>query len=95
MAIPRGLELASVSGMLGMPVELEKRTMRGVEGLWKWGAVESEAASAVGVKVPVTSCPFACATDGLGGCSMEFYIGGLSTWSVTWMVAKCALQRFD
>lgn len=52
-----------MSGMLGMPVELEKRTMRGVEGLLKWGAVENDAASGVGVKVPVTSRPFACAVE--------------------------------
>lgn len=26
---------------------------------------------------------------------MEFSVVEYSTWSVTWMVAKCALQRFD
>ena len=32
IAIPRGLEVGSVSGMVGRPVEEEKRIVRGVEG---------------------------------------------------------------
>ena len=42
-----------------MPVELEKRTSTGVEALLKWGAVEREAASEVGVKVPLVRRPLA------------------------------------
>ena len=59
--MPRGLALGSVSGMLGIPVELEKRTQMGVVGLLKWGAVESFAASGEAVKVPPTIMPLACA----------------------------------
>jgi hypothetical protein len=40
-----------------MPVEFEKRTMTGVEELLKCGALESEAASAVGVNVPLVRWP--------------------------------------
>lgn len=54
---PRGLALESVSGISGMPVEFEKRTMTGVEELLKCGALESEAASAVGVNVPLVRWP--------------------------------------
>jgi hypothetical protein len=57
------LALGSVSGMAGIPVELEKRTMMGVESLWKCDAAESSAASLVGVKVPVVSLPWACAAQ--------------------------------
>jgi hypothetical protein len=35
MAIPRGLDCGSESGMSGMPVELEKRSVRGVLGALK------------------------------------------------------------
>lgn len=35
IAIPRGSPLGSVSGMLGIPVELENRTQTGVLGLLK------------------------------------------------------------
>lgn len=61
MAIPRGSAFPSVSGMLGIPVELEKRTQTGVEGLLKCGAVESLAASADGMNVPLRSSPLAWA----------------------------------
>jgi hypothetical protein len=43
--MPRGLALPSVSGMSGIPVEVEKRVMTGVDALLKCGALESEAAS--------------------------------------------------
>ena len=45
-----------------MPVELEKRTMTGVDLLLKCGAEESEAASDEGVKVPFVNRPWACAS---------------------------------
>jgi hypothetical protein len=63
MAIPRGSAFPSVSGILGIPVELEKRTVIGVDGLLKWGALESFAASAEGVNVPVTTIPLAWAVE--------------------------------
>lgn len=47
--------------MLGIPVELENRTQTGVEGLLKWGAVESFFASSEGVNVPTVVIPFAWA----------------------------------
>lgn len=53
MAIPRGSLLGSVSGMLGIPVELEKRTQIGVLGLLKCGAVVSFLTSSEGVNVPL------------------------------------------
>lgn len=59
--IPRGSALSSVSGMLGIPVLFEKRTQTGVEGWLKCGAVESLAASGVGVKTPLRISPLAWA----------------------------------
>lgn len=47
-----------------MPVEEERRARRGVEGEWKWGAVERWAARGVGVNVPVRRRPFAWAGTG-------------------------------
>ncbi len=47
--------------MLGIPVVLLKRTVTGVEAEWKWGALLREAAVEVGVKVPLTRTPLACA----------------------------------
>ena len=47
-----------------MPVEFEKRTIIGVVALLKWGATESFAASAVGVKCPESRDPLAWATKG-------------------------------
>ncbi len=44
-----------------MPVEFEKRTIMGVVALLKWGATESFAASAVGVKCPESRDPLAWA----------------------------------
>src|SRR5277367_2440867 len=61
MAMPWGLALGSLSGITGMPVELEKRTETGVDGRFKWGALLSVAASAVGVNVPFSMMPLACA----------------------------------
>ena len=54
---PRGLASGLVSGIWGTPVELEKRTVTEVEGLLKWGAVESSLAFGVGVKVPLSIKP--------------------------------------
>jgi hypothetical protein len=45
--------------MVGKAVAFEKRTRTGVEGVLKWGAVESFSASGVGVKVPVRRMPLA------------------------------------
>ena len=45
--------------MTGMPVELEKRTVTGVDGRFKWGALLSEAASGVGVNDPFNMMPLA------------------------------------
>ena len=61
MAMPRGEALGSVSGMTGMPVELEKRIVKGVEAEVKCGAVERVEASVEGVKVPVSRRPLAWA----------------------------------
>ena len=65
MAIPRGLPFASVSGISGIPVEFENRTITGVDALLKCGAVERDAASDVGVKVPLVKRPVACAAFSL------------------------------
>src|ERR1700735_898220 len=59
IAQPRGSALGSLSGITGIPVELEKRTVAGVDGRLKCGALLSVAASAVGVKVPCSMIPFA------------------------------------
>lgn len=50
-----------MSGILGIPVELENLTQTGVEGALKCGPVDSLAASAVGVNVPESNIPFAWA----------------------------------
>ena len=59
MAIPRGSAFSSVSEIVGSPVELEKRTKTGVDGELKCSALESSAAFADGVNVPVSKVPFA------------------------------------
>jgi len=59
--MPRGFALGSVSGIVGMPVEEEKRTVMGVEGEEKCGAVVRVEAVGVGVKTPVRRRPFAWA----------------------------------
>jgi len=64
IAMPRGLALGSVSGMVGKPVEEEKRRVREVLGEVKCGAVVRVAALGVGIKEPVRRWPFAWA--GLG-----------------------------
>lgn len=62
IARPRGLALPSVSGMLGRPVEEEKRRVMGVvEGWVKCGALERVEAVGVGVKTPVRRWPLAWA----------------------------------
>lgn len=48
MPRPRGLASGLVSGIWGIPVELEKRRVTEVDGRRKWGAVESSAALGVG-----------------------------------------------
>ena len=48
-----------MSGIVGSPVEFEKRTRIGVEGELKCSALESSAAFADGVNVPVSKVPFA------------------------------------
>lgn len=62
-AKPRGLALASESGIRGRPVELEKRARRGVEGEVKCGAVERVRAVGEGWKVPRRRRPLAWAED--------------------------------
>jgi len=69
MAMPRGLALGSVSAILGKPVEEEKRTVIGVEGVLKCGAVVRSDTVALGVNVPVRRCPFACA-----GCTCQLEV---------------------
>lgn len=59
MAKPRGSPLGSKSGITGIPVDEEKRTVIGVDGAEKWGAEEREAAVGVGMKVPVSMIPLA------------------------------------
>lgn len=59
--MPRGSAFGSVSGILGIPVELLKRMRRGVLGEAKWGAMDSLDAAGVGVNVPVRRVPLACA----------------------------------
>jgi hypothetical protein len=59
MAKPRGLPFGSVSGICGMPVELEKRAMIGVEGFWKCGARDNVFAVEVLVKWPFRRMPLA------------------------------------
>lgn len=61
---PRGLAPPSVSAILGRPVDDENRAVRGVEGVLKWGALLSEAAAGVGVKVPRSRWPFAWTVSG-------------------------------
>ena len=52
-AKPLGLAPGSVSGMVGPPVEEEKRTVMGVEDALKWVALVSSLALEEGVNVPV------------------------------------------
>ena len=61
MAIPRGSASDMLSGILGSPVEFEKRTQTGVLVALKCGASESLEASGDGVKVPAKIVPFAWA----------------------------------
>lgn len=51
--MPRGSAFGSVSGMLGIPVEFEKRTRTGVDAEVKWGAMDSSLALGVGMNVPL------------------------------------------
>jgi len=61
IARPLGLAFGSVSGITGIPVEFEKRPITGVDGAFRWGAEDKEAASGVGLKVPLSRIPLACA----------------------------------
>lgn len=63
--MPRGLPFGSVSASWGVPVDEEKRMVRGVEGRLKCGAEERVEAVGEGVKVPVRRWPFAWAICGL------------------------------
>lgn len=62
-AKPLGLALVSLSGIVGIPVESEKRPVTGVDGAFKWGAEDREAASGVGLNVPLSRMPLACADN--------------------------------
>src|SRR5271165_5686597 len=68
MANPRGFALGSLSGISGTPVEFEKRTVTGVDALFKWAARVREAAPGEGVKVPVSMAPLAWAGRKPGYC---------------------------
>jgi hypothetical protein len=72
--MPRGLPLGSVSAIVGIPVDDEKRTVMGVDGALKCGADVKIEDSAEGVNVPVRRCPFACAVIG----------ALLAKWSLCW-----------
>lgn len=61
IARPQGFALGSLSGKSGIPVELEKRTITGVDGRVMCGALLRDSASGSGVKVPVSKTPRACA----------------------------------
>jgi len=63
MAMPRGLALGSVSGIVGNPVEEEKRTVIGVDVSLKCGADVSSEAAEAGTKVPVRRWPLAWAVS--------------------------------
>jgi hypothetical protein len=60
-AKPLGLELSSLSGILGIPVEFEKRTRIGVDAALRCGAVERDLAVSDGVKLPERRTPLAWA----------------------------------
>jgi hypothetical protein len=61
MAIPRGEALGSLSGICGMPVPSESRTVTGTAGPRRWAARLTEAAVGAGVNVPVRTSPLAWA----------------------------------
>ena len=58
VALPCGLAFGSASGMVGTPVEFEKRTVTGT-GLIKCGALLRLRAFGEGVNVPVAMTPLA------------------------------------
>jgi hypothetical protein len=100
--MPRGLPLGSVSAIFGIPVDDEKRTVIGVEGALKCGAELKFEDSAEGVKVPVSSCPFACAVVGFvsvfvlsGKCFVRSAAAGYArgrTWAKAWIGTSCVAQ---
>ena len=57
--MPRGFAFGSLSGIIGMPVELENLAVTGVESRMICGARVKEAASGAGVNVPVEQEAFA------------------------------------
>src|ERR1700739_3752217 len=61
MAIPRGLASGELSGMVGIPVELENRTVTGVDARVMCGALVSFVAPVDGLNVPLTIRPLAWA----------------------------------
>jgi hypothetical protein len=58
-ARPRGSASPILSGIFGIPVELENRTQTFVLGELKCGALESFLASSDGVNIPARILPFA------------------------------------
>lgn len=93
-AMPRGLPLGSVSGILGVPVEEEKRTMMGVEGAVKCGAELRSEAAEVGVKVPVRRWPLAWAIPLCQfSSSRMIYDAGQRTWTKAGMRACDSTKR--
>jgi hypothetical protein len=100
--MPRGLLFGSVSSIFGIPVEDEKRTVIGVEGALKCGAALKFEDSAEGVKVPVRSCPFACAVVGFvsvsvlsGKCFVASAAANYArgrTWAKACMGTSCVAQ---
>src|SRR5580704_15101623 len=61
IASPRGFASGELSGILGSPVELEKRTVTGVDSRVTWGALVSDVAPGAGRNVPRSIRPFAWA----------------------------------
>ena len=59
IARPRGLASAALSGIIGRPVELEKRAVTGVDGRETCGALVRDKASGAAVKEPVSISPLA------------------------------------
>lgn len=96
---PRGFAFGSVSGIWGIPVELEKRARMGVDGLFRCGAVDKDLASSEGVKVPFSSIPLAWAIrkqtlirqsyDDDNGLVLVL------TWAEPWLGAEDLVERFD
>jgi hypothetical protein len=99
--MPRGFPFGSVSGSCGVPVDDEKRTVIGVDDALKCGADVRSVAAAVGVKVPVRRCPFACAVGFvrtyLGrDLALQLRKGWITrTWSEAWVWPSYASEDLD